>query len=199
VKVVSPLRSPVDAVPEVDCEPDQPPLATQLVAFAEDQVSVEALPALTVDGFALMLTVGAGAGVPGSVGVTAGPPPQPAKASAAKRHPASLAPQARVLEITCGLFALRGCCYFGRSWMRNKAVCVARHPPGLLDCAGALEVACFGVLTARCRRARLPMGGRTGHSRLPGQGRWCGRAPRATELAGSAPSRDPRRCFCPVR
>jgi hypothetical protein len=87
VKVVSLLRGTVDAVPEVACGPDQPPLATQLVAFAEDQVRVEALPALIVAGLALMLTVGCVTTGPSGFGVVLGPS-QPAKASTANRQPA---------------------------------------------------------------------------------------------------------------
>ena len=46
------------ALPLVASLPDHPPEAVQLVAFVEDQVSVEADPLLTVPGLALMLTVG---------------------------------------------------------------------------------------------------------------------------------------------
>jgi len=48
------------ALPLVGSLPDQPPEAVQLVAFVEDQLSVEAAPLLTVPGLALRLTVGLG-------------------------------------------------------------------------------------------------------------------------------------------
>jgi len=54
------LSAPVPAVPLVGSLPDQPPEAVQLVAFVEDQLSVEAEPLLTVAGLALMFTVGRG-------------------------------------------------------------------------------------------------------------------------------------------
>ncbi len=55
------LSVPVLALPLVGSLPDQPPEAAQLVAFAEDQLSVAAPPLLTVVGLALRLTVVAGA------------------------------------------------------------------------------------------------------------------------------------------
>jgi len=52
------LSAPVLALPLVGLLPDQPPEALQLVAFVEDQLSVEAEPLLTVPGFALRVTMG---------------------------------------------------------------------------------------------------------------------------------------------
>jgi hypothetical protein len=62
VKLVVALKGPVDALPFVDCAPDQPSEAVQLVAFVELQVSVEESPAVIACGFAVSSTV-----------VTAGP------------------------------------------------------------------------------------------------------------------------------
>jgi hypothetical protein len=50
----------VDCVPLVGLPPDQPPEAVQEAAFFADQLSVAALPRVTVLGFAAMVTVGAG-------------------------------------------------------------------------------------------------------------------------------------------
>ena len=52
--------APVDCEPLVARAPDQAPEAVQLVAFAEDQVSVELPPLGTMVGFAAIVTVGAG-------------------------------------------------------------------------------------------------------------------------------------------
>ena len=52
------VSAPVLILPLVDSVPDQPPEAVQLVAFVEDQLSIEEPPAFTVAGFALRLTVG---------------------------------------------------------------------------------------------------------------------------------------------
>jgi len=46
------------AVPLVGCEPVQPPLAAQVVAFVDDQVSVLLAPAVMLVGFAVSVTVG---------------------------------------------------------------------------------------------------------------------------------------------
>ena len=62
VNVVVALNDPVLCEPEVAFEPDQPPEAVQLVAFVEDQLSVEDCPELIDVGFALSDTVGAGGG-----------------------------------------------------------------------------------------------------------------------------------------
>ena len=61
VKAVAALSAPVFAVPLACLFPDQPPEAVQLVAFAEDQLSVAEPPVLTVVGLALRLTVGGAA------------------------------------------------------------------------------------------------------------------------------------------
>ena len=53
--------APVDCEPLIALVPDQAPDAVQDVAFAADQVRVDALPLITELGFALKLTVGAGA------------------------------------------------------------------------------------------------------------------------------------------
>ena len=58
VKAVVVLSAPVFAVPLVCLLPDQPPEAVQLVAFADDQLSVAEPPLLMVVGLALRLTVG---------------------------------------------------------------------------------------------------------------------------------------------
>ena len=55
------LSAPVLALPFVGSFPDQPPEATQLLAFVEDQLSVDDPPLLTVVGLALTLTVGGAA------------------------------------------------------------------------------------------------------------------------------------------
>jgi hypothetical protein len=60
VKLVAAVRSAVAWEPLVAMLPLQPPEATQEVALLEDQVSVEALPLLTVVGLALRVTEGAG-------------------------------------------------------------------------------------------------------------------------------------------
>jgi hypothetical protein len=52
------LSAPVLALPVVGSFPDHPPEAVQLVAFVEDQASVDADPLLTVPGVAVRLTVG---------------------------------------------------------------------------------------------------------------------------------------------
>jgi hypothetical protein len=59
VKVALAFRVPVDCVPLTGFAPLQPPLALQEVVFDEDQVKVEALPASTTLGFALIVTAGA--------------------------------------------------------------------------------------------------------------------------------------------
>ena len=64
------LSAPVPAVPLVGSLPDQPPEAVQLVAFVEDQLSVEAEPLLNVPGLALRLNVGFGGGAAETLTVT---------------------------------------------------------------------------------------------------------------------------------
>jgi hypothetical protein len=51
----------VDSEPRTGMLPDHAPEAVHDVAFAADQVSVELLPLITELGFALRLTLGAGA------------------------------------------------------------------------------------------------------------------------------------------
>jgi hypothetical protein len=53
------LRAPVDFDPLIASEPLQPPDAVQAVALVEDQVRVDALPLVTLEGLALNDTVGA--------------------------------------------------------------------------------------------------------------------------------------------
>jgi len=60
VNVVVALSAPVLALPLIGLFPDQPPVAVQLVALVEDQLSIEAEPLLTVPGLALIFTVGGG-------------------------------------------------------------------------------------------------------------------------------------------
>jgi hypothetical protein len=52
------LSVPVLALPLVALVPDQPPEAVQLVALLVDQLSVEAVPLLTLAGVALSFTEG---------------------------------------------------------------------------------------------------------------------------------------------
>jgi hypothetical protein len=63
------LRAPVDCDPLTGLVPDHAPPALQAVALVEDQVSVELPPERIVVGLALILTVGAPAGVPVTVTV----------------------------------------------------------------------------------------------------------------------------------
>jgi hypothetical protein len=81
VNVVVALSAPVLALPVVGSFPDQPPEAVQLVAFVDDQLSVEADPLLTVPGVAIRVTPGkvTAAGPVGVLAATGGelPPPQP--------------------------------------------------------------------------------------------------------------------------
>src|SRR5215469_7325985 len=53
VKVVAVLNTPVLALPLVGSLPDQPPDAVQLLAFVEDQLSIDEPPLVTVVGLAL--------------------------------------------------------------------------------------------------------------------------------------------------
>ena len=54
------MSAPVEAEPLEASVPDHAPDAVQVVALADDQVSVEALPLATVLGLAVRDTVGAG-------------------------------------------------------------------------------------------------------------------------------------------
>ena len=58
VNVLLAVSEPVEAVPEIALLPAHAPLAVQLVALVDDQVSVLALPVTTVVGFAASVTVG---------------------------------------------------------------------------------------------------------------------------------------------
>jgi len=60
VKVVVVASAPVDSVPLVDFVSLQPPLAMQLVAFVDDQLSIEGSPVVTESGLAVSVKVGAG-------------------------------------------------------------------------------------------------------------------------------------------
>lgn len=55
------VKAPVDCVPLVALLPDQAPDAVQVVAFAADQLRVEASPVVTELGLAEKLIVGAAA------------------------------------------------------------------------------------------------------------------------------------------
>ena len=59
------LSAPVPWVPLVALVPLQAPLAEQVVALVDDQLSVLAWPLSTLDGLAVRVTVGAGAEDPG--------------------------------------------------------------------------------------------------------------------------------------
>lgn len=62
VKKLSVFNVSLTTVPFVDRDPLHAPDATQLTASEDDQVSVVEFPAITESGFAVMLTVGIGAG-----------------------------------------------------------------------------------------------------------------------------------------
>jgi len=82
VKVVAAASAPVDWLPLVALLPLHPPEAVQAVALVELQVRVEAAPLVTVVGFALNDTVGAGGGAPTvTVTVWLAVPPAPVQFS----------------------------------------------------------------------------------------------------------------------
>ena len=83
------VSAPVDWLPKVALEPDHPPEAVQVVAFVEDQESVEAPPLVTDVGLAASDTAGTGGGA-GSELSSAVPPPQ-----ADRPRPASRATNAK--------------------------------------------------------------------------------------------------------
>jgi hypothetical protein len=56
------LNATVDSEPDVRREPLQPPEAVQAVALADDQVSMEAAPLVTLAGLAASVAVGANVG-----------------------------------------------------------------------------------------------------------------------------------------
>jgi hypothetical protein len=60
VNLVVAVRATVVCVPVVASAPLQPPEALQAVALVDDQVSADVAPLLTVAGFAVMVTAGAG-------------------------------------------------------------------------------------------------------------------------------------------
>jgi hypothetical protein len=71
------MSRPVDSSPEVSLSPDQPPEAVQVVAFVEDQVSIENPPLVTDVGFAASDTVGGTGGDTVTVTVALALPPEP--------------------------------------------------------------------------------------------------------------------------
>jgi hypothetical protein len=76
VKLLVPVRAPVDCVPLVVVAPVHAPEAVQVSALVDDQVSVELAPLAIVWGFAVIVTVGAG-GVTVTVADCAVLPPLP--------------------------------------------------------------------------------------------------------------------------
>jgi hypothetical protein len=60
-------RLPVDSLPDVAFDPVHAPLAVQLVASVEDQVSIDEPPVAILVGFADMVTVGATGAVTATV------------------------------------------------------------------------------------------------------------------------------------
>ncbi len=77
VKVLSWLIGPTSWLPDVDLLPDQAPPAVHEVALVDDQVSVEEVPATTVDGTAVNEIVGSGAGATVTVTDWLALPPAP--------------------------------------------------------------------------------------------------------------------------
>jgi hypothetical protein len=60
VNVVRDVKLPVEALPDVACAPDQPPLAVQLVALSTDQLRVVAvLYAISVEAAEKVIIIGA--------------------------------------------------------------------------------------------------------------------------------------------
>lgn len=78
MKLVVDVSAPVDWLPLVALLPLQPPEAVQLVALADVQLSVAALPLATLAGFAERLAVGFGATATDTVRLA--PPPVPVHA-----------------------------------------------------------------------------------------------------------------------
>jgi hypothetical protein len=76
VNFVVAVRAAVVCEPAVASAPLQPPEAVQAVAFVEDQVSADVAPLLTVAGFAVRVTAGAGV-VTDTVADCAALPPLP--------------------------------------------------------------------------------------------------------------------------
>ena len=80
VNFVVAVSAGVDCEPAVASEPLQPPEAVQAVALVDDQVNAEAAPLLTVAGFAVRVTAGAGV-VTDTVADCAALPPLPVQVS----------------------------------------------------------------------------------------------------------------------
>jgi hypothetical protein len=80
VNFVVAVRAAVVCEPAVGSAPLQPPEAVQAVALVEDQVSVDVAPLLTVAGFAVRVTAGAGV-VTDTVADCAALPPVPLQVS----------------------------------------------------------------------------------------------------------------------
>ena len=59
VKLLLAVSAALAWLPDVPLDPDQAPLAVQLVAPVDDQLSVVVVPVVTVAGLALSVTVGA--------------------------------------------------------------------------------------------------------------------------------------------
>gem|GEM_PF-1742356 len=76
-KLAVAASAPVDCVPDVAFGPDQAPAALQAVAFADDQLSVEAAPGRTSVGFALNASDGAGTEATSTVIDRVAVPPAP--------------------------------------------------------------------------------------------------------------------------
>jgi hypothetical protein len=73
-------RAGVGFVPAVASEPLQPPEAVQAVALVDDQVKADVVPLLTVAGFAVRVTAGAGV-VTDTLADCAALPPLPVQVS----------------------------------------------------------------------------------------------------------------------
>ena len=80
VNFVVAVRAGVDVVPVVASAPLQPPEAVQDVALVDDQVNAAVAPLLTVAGFAVSVTAGAGV-VTDTVADCAALPPVPLQVS----------------------------------------------------------------------------------------------------------------------
>jgi hypothetical protein len=80
VNFVVVVRAGVVCEPAVASEPLQPPEAVQAVALVDDQVNAEVAPLLTVAGFTVRVTAGAGV-VTDTVADCAALPPLPLQVS----------------------------------------------------------------------------------------------------------------------
>ena len=81
INFVVAVRAGVVCEPADDSEPLQPPEAVQAVALVDDQLSAEVAPLLTVAGFAVRVTAGAGV-LTDTVADCAALPPLPVHVSA---------------------------------------------------------------------------------------------------------------------